>query len=912
MIVHEHRYSTAAYRLLLRTYPREFRERFAADLESDFLEMVRTRGTAFAWRRVLTDLVRSVPLTASDAAAERARTARVGGPIVPPGETFMRSLLFDLRHGLRALVKAPAFSIVTILTLALGIGANSAIFTLVNAALVRPLGFAHAERLMFVYEAIPGSGVERFGVAPADYLDLVQYQQSFSTLGAYRTVTAELSEGGGQPEQIDAAEITASLFDVLGVGVAEGRTFLAEEDQAQSNVAIISHGLWRRRFAGHSAIGSTIAIDRRPVTVVGVMPAGFEFPRRGASSNATPADVWIPLVFTPAEKQARGQMYRHSVIGRLRDGTPPAQAAADVAALAERIRDNYPAGLGHELKVTIGAIPLTEELSRQVRRPLLILLGAVALVLLVTCANVANLILSRSVARQRDIGVRAALGAGRLRLFQVLLSEALILATFGGALGLVLGYWSVRAIPAVLTTSLPGITTISLDWRVVAFTSMLALGSAALFAVVPLAAGLRRDLHDLLREGSTRATGGRRQHRIQGTLVVTSVAFAFILLVCAGLFVRSFRNLVTVASGVGTTNVLSAKVRLPLVGYSEAARTRWFYRTLDERLRAVPGVRAASIASDLPLDADGERRAATAENPSGPGVKQALAVTWTQGDFFGTYGIPLIAGRTFSDDEQRENRNVAIVNKRLADAYWPGENPVGKRLKWGMATSSAPWLAIIGVVGDVVDGAAGSEPIVHAYVPYTAATDALLTSPNIDLGRRIVIAIRGEQDAATFTSTVRAIVAELDPALALFEVQTIEQLDRERSAPQRFSAVAISGFGIGALLLAAIGLYGVLALSVSQRRREIAIRLALGAQPGSVLRLTVREGMTLVAIGLAVGAAGAILATRLLRSALFETDIYDPLTFAIVPFVLAAVALAASYLPARRAAAVEPIVALRD
>ena len=442
---------------------------------------------------------------------------------------------------------------------------------------------------------------------------------------------------------------------------------------------------------------------------------------------------------------------------------------------------------------------------------------------------------------------------------------------------------------------------------------MLALGSAALFALVPLAAGLRRDLHDLLREGSTRATGGRRQHHVQRTLVVTSVAFAFILLVSAGLFVRSFRNLVTVASGVGTTNVLSAQVRLPLNGYSEATRTRWFYRTLEERLRSLPGVRAVSVASDLPLEPDGDRRAATVENPTGPGLRQAVAVTWVQGDFFGSYGIPLIAGRTFSADEQRENRNVAVVNKRLADAYWTGENPVGKRLKWGLtAASPAPWLTVIGVAGDVVDGPPGSDPPIHVYVPYAQATDALLTSPVVDLGRRMMIGIRGDQDAVTFTSTVRAIVAELDPALPLSDVQTVEQLERDRSAPQRFSAVAISGFGLGALLLAAIGLYGVLAVSVSQRRREIAVRLALGAQPNGVLRLIVREGMTLVAIGLGVGAAGAISATRLLKATLFETNVYDPLTFATVPVVLGVVALVASYLPARRAAAVDPIVALRD
>jgi hypothetical protein len=293
-------------------------------------------------------------------------------------------------------------------------------------------------------------------------------------------------------------------------------------------------------------------------------------------------------------------------------------------------------------------------------------------------------------------------------------------------------------------------------------------------------------------------------------------------------------------------------------------------------------------------------------------VKQAVAVTWTHGDFFGTYGIPLIAGRRFSDDEQRENRHVAIVNKRIADAYWPGGNALGKRLKWGLSTSTAPWLTVIGVAGDVVDGAPGTTPIIHVYVPYTNASDAQLASRVIDQLRRMVIGIRGDQEARTFTGTVRAIVAELDPALAISNVQTIDQLERDRSAPQRFSAVAISGFGVGSLLLAAIGLYGVLALSVSQRRREIAVRLALGASPQGVLRLTVREGMTLVVIGLAVGAAGAMAATRLLKATLFETNVYDPLTFAAVPVVLGLVALAASYLPARRAAAVNPIVALRD
>ncbi|MBA2301086.1 MAG: ABC transporter permease, partial [Acidobacteria bacterium] len=443
----EHLLSRAAYRAFLRTYPREFRERFADDLEADFTRMIDARGHSYAFRRVWSDLWRAVPLTTRDAIAERARTARIGGPIRPPGEPVMHSVLFDLRHGVRALSKAPAFTAITILTLALGIGANSAIFSLVNAVLLRPLGYHEPERLMLIHEAIPESGVARFDVSPPDYLDLLQYQQSFEAMGAYRTRTLELS-GRSETEQVNGAELTASVFPVLGVSAAHGRTFLPDEDQRQSAVAVISHALSLRHFGGRDALGQTLVLDRTPYTVVGVMPSTFAFPKRGAASNAQPADVWLPLVFNPFERRARGMMYNQTVIARLRDGMSPAQAAADTAALARRIQDNYPAALHKAFTLTVGATPLIEEIAGNVRRPLIILMGAVGLVLLVACANVANLILSRSVARQREIGVRAALGAGRLRLFQVLLGEGLILAACGGAAGLALGYWVLRAVPA--------------------------------------------------------------------------------------------------------------------------------------------------------------------------------------------------------------------------------------------------------------------------------------------------------------------------------------------------------------------------------------------------------------------------------------------------------------------------------
>jgi predicted permease len=419
-------------------------------------------------------------------------------------------------------------------------------------------------------------------------------------------------------------------------------------------------------------------------------------------------------------------------------------------------------------------------------------------------------------------------------------------------------------------------------------------------------------VHDLLREGSARTSTGRRQHRVQSALVVTSVAFAFILLVCAGLFVRSFRTLIADDSGVGAPNVLTMRVRLPFAGYGDPGRIRTFYRTIEEQLRSSPNVRAASIATDLPLDPDGERRAFTAEGATTRDVPQSAAVTWIHGDHFTTYGIPIVAGRAFSPDEQRENRHVAIVSRRVADTYWAGQDAVGKRLRWGLAaTSTAPWLTVIGVSGDVVEGPPGSHPFFHIYVPYTDIPDAGLAAPLGGLWRTFVIGINAETDAAAFTNTARSKIAVLDPALAITDIQTIEDLERDRSAPQRFSATVISGFGVGALLLAAIGLYGVLAFSVSQRRREIGVRLALGAPRTSVLRLVVRQGMTLVLIGLVLGAAGAAGATRLLRAVLFETSVYDPVTFVVVPVLLGAVALAAAYLPARRAAKVDPMIALR-
>jgi putative ABC transport system permease protein len=900
-------WSQRAYRFLLGLYPRAFRARFAADLEADFGDLLRTRGALATWRRVVPDLLRSVPLTHAGARAARKRARVMAGK----GERPMRSLPSDLRHACRVLRKAPVFTAVTVITLAFGIGAISAIFSLVNAVLLRPLGYDEPERLMLIYEGF--GGPRKMGVSPPDFVDLTMLQRPFSSIGAYRTTQYELS-GTGEPERITVVRVSASVLPILGVPPAIGRTFVESDDQPGQDVAVLSHGLWQRRFGGDpSAVGRTMILDRRPYTVIGIMPAAFQFPKRGPQVNGEPAQVWTPLALSSFERsqEARGMMYNHSVIGRLRDGVTPQRAVADIGVLGPRLVDNYPAMLRDALKsLTVTAVPLADEIAGEVQRPLLLLLGAVGLVLLVACANVGNLVLSRAVTRQREMGVRAALGAGRGRLLQLQLVEGLLLTAMGGALGLFLGYAAVRAMPAVIALSLPGVSDVTLDARVVLFTFALSALTALVFGLLPLAASERRDLTELLREGGSRNTSGARQHRLQATLVVSSVALAFVLLAGAGLLIRSFEKLMAVDAGIRAPRVLTMQLSLPQAGYDNAPAVQSFYTALHANVRAIPSVRAAAVQTDLPLKDDGERRVFTADQPVDPGVSSTgVAVTWTFGDYFRTFGVPIVKGRAFLPEEDAQNRLVAIVSRGLAERFWPGQDPIGKRVKWGIPASRAPWQTIVGVAGDVVDGRLGEEPILHIYVPFAEATGQPVTLAAFF--RRMSVAAMTEGDTAALAGPMRGAIAKIDPALAVADVTTMSQVMADAAAPQRFSTVVLSAFAGGALLLAAVGLYGTLAFGVTQRTREIGVRVALGASRREVLRLVVGQGMSLTVLGLALGIAGALAVTRLMTSLLYQTEPLDVATFASVTGVLAAVALVSCYLPARRASRVEPMAALR-
>jgi putative ABC transport system permease protein len=906
MIV-RHRWSRLVFGVLLRLYPAEFRARFRRDLEADFTELLAQRGRRAAWSRALHDLAPSLRITHVDAQATAGRRLYTHRP----GDSVGASVLFDLRHAVRALARAPGFTAVVVLTLAMGIGANSAMFTLVNAALLRPLGFHEADRLMLIYEAIPARGVDRFGVSPPDYLDLRAMQMSFSAIGAYRVSPFELS-GTETSERVAVAQVSGEVFPLLGVNATVGRTLTTNDDGANARVAVISHGLWQRRFASGDVLQQQITLDRQPYLIVGVMPAAFQFPKRGAELNGEPADVFVPLVFNPFERQARGMMYNYSVLARLKPGVSARQANADTSALALRIRDNYPAVVREAMQsLAITAVPLRDDLSGPVRTPLLILLAAVALVLLVACANVANLVLSRAVVRSREIGLRVALGAAQRRLVQMLLAESLLLAALAGGLGLLIGQWVLRTVPLALAASLPAVHDVTLDWRVVAFTFVISAATAGVFGLVPLAAGARRDVHDLLREGTARLTASARQHRVQAVCVVASVALALVLLAGAGLLVRSVNNLLALDTGVRADNVLTMKVALPYAGYNSGPVVRNFLRALHERVSVLPGVRAAVLATDLPVTGEGERRAFTPEHGVDAANAPGVAVTWVYGDYFATYGVPIVRGRTFTPEEQTENRQVAVVSAGVAERFWPGQDPIGRRIKWGLPGSAAPWNEVIGIAGDVIDGPITSTPIIHVYVPYADVPDAALGAPVGGLLRQVTIGAHAETDAAALTSSVRAAVASLDRSLALTDVTTMEDVVREVTAPQRFSAAVMALFAAGALLMAGIGLYGVLAFTVAQRTREMGVRLALGARAGEVLRLVIREGMTLAAVGLVCGLAGAVAAVRLLSAQLFRTEVYDPVTFVAAPLVLALAALLACYVPARRAATVDPIAALR-
>jgi putative ABC transport system permease protein len=894
---------------LVRLYPRDYRERQGIELARAMhacLERERLTGasTIVTSCRITADAIATSVLVRQDIRASRLAPRA-------SGDSFMQSLLYDLRHAFRMLRRAPLFSALVVATLALAIGANTAIFSVVNGVLLRQLPYRQPERLVTLYEGV-SSRPTPFGFSAPDLAAFRERARGYDALGAFRTVEFELS-GVSQPERVTAARISASLVDVLGVGPALGRGFTEAEDTSRQPVAILSDGLWRRAFgADRSIIGKPVSLDRRPYTIVGVMPRGFTFPNRGPHINNVPADVFVPISFSPAQLTAFGSNFNNSVIGRLRPGVTVDQAASEAAAILKQIiADVYPATL-RDIPLVVTTRPMRVDLVGRVERVLVVLLAAVGVLLLIACADIACLMLTRAASRAREIAIRSALGARRGRVVRLMLVETGVLAAIGAAGGLALAWIAERGLLASIAADLPRVNEVGIDGRVLAFTALSALAATLICGLLPAFDASRADSSGALKEGSRSATPGVRQQRILSGLVTLQFACAIVLLASGLLLIRSFAKVIGTDPGFRSDHVVSIATSLPFRGYPDGPAVRGFYGRLLERVAAVPGAAEVGAATDLPLTVR-DRRAFTIENPSAAALRQSQAVAndYVMGRYFEALGVRIVRGRALSASDTLSSEPVVVINETLATGYWPGEDPVGRRIAWGGAQSHQPWMRVVGVVGDIKQSGLTGRTEPQTWQPWAQVSDTMLANNAAGIFRGVKLMVRTNVAPLSLVSAIREEVRRIDPALPVTGVQTLDDIVGASAATQRFNATLLGAFAGVALLLAAVGIGGVLAISVSQRKQEIGIRLALGADAGDVVRMVIRQGMTLVVAGLIVGLPAAFAATRLLRTLLFETAPHDAVSFAAATVILCAVALVACAAPALRASRVSPITALR-
>ncbi|MGH9728061.1 MAG: ADOP family duplicated permease [Candidatus Acidiferrales bacterium] len=835
-------------------------------------------------------------------------------PIVPgkTGTNFFEGILQDVRYALRMLRKSPGFTAVAILTLSVGIGANAAIFSIVNAVLLRPLPFKNPSRLVMVGEGFPSLGSPNVGVSAEDCTIYEHEQKSFQSVGAFQNRNFDLS-GREEPERVTGSRVSASIFPMLGIHPLLGRTFTPQDDKPGTNVAILSYGLWQRRYAGNRGIvGSVIELDRIPYTVIGVMPKGFQFPMRGpegvvVNGNNQPADVWVPLAFTSAELQWNG-MYTNAVLGRLEPGVSVQQAQAEADLLARRIERQYPADLlkaFNDAQIHLWVSSLHDEIVSSVQTLLLVLMAAVGMVLLIACANVATLLLSRATSRHRETAIRGALGASRGRLARQMFTESLVLALAGGTIGVLIARLGTSALLSLVPSSVSLPHGVNFGGSVLVFAAVVCCLTTIIFGIAPALQSSAISLQGSLQEAGRSGTAGHARHRLQGAFVIAEFALAFVLLIGAGLLIRSFAKLLQTSPGFQPDNILTMSVPLPQQAYPKATEIRDFYQQLAQRASDLPGVRSVVITSDLPLKSG---MTVVMQIQGRPGFTPPIRVTWALGNYFTTMEIPLLKGHFFTPEDRAGSQPVVIISADTAAKFWPSGDAIGKRVEIagtpGMAT-------IVGVVGDVNDAPLGTTPLPHVYVPYLQVPDKLLEDKQIDFARLMTLAVRTSTDPTAMTSALVGQIHSLDSGLAVAEIRTMVQEVNSSVAGPKFNTFLLGLFGSLALFLAAIGIYGVLAYAMAQRIHEIGIRMALGAQRTDVMRLVLGQGAKLALIGVGVGALAALGLTRLLASLLYSVSPTDPITFVGVALVLLGVALLACYIPARRAMRVDPIVALR-
>jgi putative ABC transport system permease protein len=823
---------------------------------------------------------------------------------------FMETFIQDVRYGVRQLRRNPGFTAVAITTLGLAIGANTAIFSVVNAVLLRPLPFRNSSQLIALHESIPKSGFPTMGFSPPDFRVFEHDQKSFSALAVFRNEHVDIS-GRGEPERAMAARISASLFPMLGVAPVLGRSFDAREDAPGNKLAILSYGLWQHRYGGAlGVLGQIIQINRQPYTIVGVMPRDFEFPIRGPQDNGSPAALWVPIGFTPAELQGWGGSYFHSVIGRLRPGITLDGARSEAESLSKALVASYPASIAgwvRQGQLGVTASRLQDDVVGPVRSLLLVLMVAVAFVLLIACANIATLLVSRGATRHKEIAVRSALGATRLRLLRQMLTESLLLALGGGAIGLVLALYVRTLILALVPASIPLPRHVPLNGDVLAFALAASALAAIFFGLAPAFLVSTGTVQGGLQEGGRRGTADG-SHRAQGFFVAVEFALALTLLVGAGLLIRSFGKLLETSPGFRPDHVLTVNVPLPREAYSHPDQIRAFYKQLLHGVSNLPAAQTAGLSSDLPLHGS-EGIAITVEGRSNGEeiTPQAITQSWVLGDYFRTVGIPLLQGRWFTPEDRLGSQPVAVVSLSMARKLWPGQNAIGKRIRWG----GGDWETIVGIVGNVSQGPLNQPLHPHVYRPYEQLSGPALEVDPFGDWHAMNLAVRTKADPASLTSAVVAQVHSLDPDLAVANIQTMTQVIRSSRAGARFNTILLGAFAFLALFLAAIGVYGVLAYAVARRTHEIGIRMALGASRSAVFRMVLKHGMLMVLLGMVVGCVGSLLITRFLANLLYDVKPTDPATFTAVSAVLAGIATLACYVPARRATRVDPVVALR-
>jgi putative ABC transport system permease protein len=798
----------------------------------------------------------------------------------------------DLRYGARTLTKNPGFALLAVVTLALGIGANTAIFSVIHAVLLKPLPYPDAERLTWVWLDNRREGIREDITSYPNFEDWRGQNKVFEAMAGVRDGRFNLT-GVGEPEELKGASVSANFFALVGVNPARGRGFAPEEEQeGRDGVVVLSHGLWRRRFgASESIVGQKISLSGRSFDVVGVMPPGFEFPAK--------VELWKPLAPNAQLRSSRNSFWL-PVVGRLKPGVTRASAQADMDVIAGRLEQQYPqSNQGYGVNV----VPIHEQMVGRLRPTLLVLLAAVACVLLIACANVANLLLVRASVRQKEIALRAALGASRWRVARQLLTESVLLAGLGGALGLLLAHWGLDGFLALVPEDLPRASSIGVDGRVLLFTSGLSLLTGVVFGLVPAWQASKVGLIETLKEGGRgEGAGGVGGRRLRRALVVAEIALALVLLAGAGLMIKSLWRLQQVNPGFNPDRLISMRLSLPRTKYPEGPQVAAFFQQLGERLRAVPGVQAVGATSSVMMEKLHNSSTFSVEGrPAEPqGQRLELPFDAVSNDYFQTMGVPVVRGRAFNEHDKRDGLPVAIINEAMARRYWPNEDPVGKRFTFGDPGPNAQWLTIVGVVGDVKRLGLDTPVRIETYLPHSQAT-----------ARAMEVVVRTADNPLAMARTLRSAVWEIDKDLPVAEVRTVEQAMSERAAPRRFGMLLLALFAALALVLAAVGIYGVMSYSVAQRTHEIGIRMALGAGRRDVMKMVVGQGMKLALVGVGVGLAGAFALTRLMAGLLFGVSASDPLTFAGVAALLLSLALLACLVPARRAVKVDPMVALR-